>query len=360
MNATLHCFTYTPPLVNYLLGDNHFLHCKVTGFCMLCALQHHMDACFHQSPNQPVKPFHMLNNLQVIAKGMRCGQQEDAHEFLMHVLSKMEDSCLFGKESLDVYSKHTTVVGQIFGGYLRNQLNCHSCKERRNTFDPFMDINLGMSNVHSVESAMQRFIKPDNLDGYRCWNCQQTGSVTKRLTIHTPPNVLTVQLNRFSAFGSKITGNVTFTENLNIRLYTTQFSRKDHIIYSLHAVIVHSGQTSTSGHYYAFVKAPNGTWHLMNDSRAVPVSLATVLAADAYVLFYTRTLSPSAKQPSPPSTSVHLHTTQHPDQKRPQQQKSTAPLRDNVAANDDTTTTPHAGQWIKVGEKKTTQKRGGH
>ena len=38
--------------------------------------------------------------------------------------------------------------------------------------------------------------------------------------------------------------------------------------------------------------------------------------------------------------------TQHPNQKRSQQQKSTAPLRDNAAANDDTTT-PHAGQWIK-------------
>jgi ubiquitin C-terminal hydrolase len=43
---------------------------------------------------------------------------------------------------LDRYSKETTVVNQIFGGFLRSQVVCLHCKHPSNTYDPFMDISL--------------------------------------------------------------------------------------------------------------------------------------------------------------------------------------------------------------------------
>lgn len=37
--------------------------------------------------------------------------------------------------------------------------------------------------------------------------------------------------------------------------------------YQLYGVLVHSGFSCNSGHYYCYVKAPNQTWYCMNDSH---------------------------------------------------------------------------------------------
>ncbi len=37
-------------------------------------------------------------------------------------------------------------------------------------------------------------------------------------------------------------------------------------IYDLYGVLVHQGHSMHSGHYYCFVKAPNGVWNKMDDS----------------------------------------------------------------------------------------------
>ncbi len=41
--------------------------------------------------------------------------------------------------------------------------------------------------------------------------------------------------------------------------------------YSLYGVLVHSGHSVHSGHYYAFVKAPNGLWHQLDDNHVSQV-----------------------------------------------------------------------------------------
>ena len=37
--------------------------------------------------------------------------------------------------------------------------------------------------------------------------------------------------------------------------------------YHLYAVLVHSGVSCHSGHYYCFVVASNGAWYCMNDTH---------------------------------------------------------------------------------------------
>lgn len=55
----------------------------------------------------------------------------------------------------------------------------------------------------------------------------------------------------------------------------------------LYGVIVHSGSSAGSGHYYAFVK--NGSdWFEMNDSNVSRCNEDRVLRQQAYLLFYRR------------------------------------------------------------------------
>jgi hypothetical protein len=72
------------------------------------------------------------------------------------------------------------------------------------------------------------------------------------------------------------------------------------IKYSLHAVLVHEGSTTRSGHYTAFVKNSNQIWHHMDDERVRTVKSDTVLSQRAYVLFYTRNAPKIARKLPPP------------------------------------------------------------
>ena len=43
--------------------------------------------------------------------------------------------------------------------------------------------------------------------------------------------------------------------------------------YDLYAVLVHSGHSVHSGHYYAYVRAPNGIWHICDDTHVAQVGV---------------------------------------------------------------------------------------
>ena len=65
-------------------------------------------------------------------------------------------------------------------------------------------------------------------------------------------------------------------------------SASRNVQYDLTGVVVHHGGSIHSGHYVAFVKAPNGQWHEMNDSDVRLVNPQHVLKQQAYILFYTK------------------------------------------------------------------------
>jgi ubiquitin carboxyl-terminal hydrolase 36/42 len=47
-------------------------------------------------------------------------------------------------------------------------------------------------------------------------------------------------------------------------------------MYDLYAVLVHSGHSVHSGHYYAYVRAPNGIWHICDDTHVAQVRCGTL------------------------------------------------------------------------------------
>ena len=101
--------------------------------------------------NPPIiKPMYICQRFKSIAKHFTFGRQEDAHEFLRYVIDHMWRSCLSIHEQelgisglkFDHFTKATTAINQIFGGYHRSQVVCLQCKEKSNTYDYFMDFML--------------------------------------------------------------------------------------------------------------------------------------------------------------------------------------------------------------------------
>ncbi|KAM9296608.1 ubiquitin carboxyl-terminal hydrolase 36 [Gastrophryne carolinensis] len=290
LNSTVQCLTYTPPLANYLLSKEHSRHCQQGGFCMLCIMQNHLIQAFANSGNA-IKPFAFIRELKKIARHFRFGSQEDAHEFLRYTIDAMQKACLNGYSKLDRQSQATTLVHQIFGGYLRSRVKCSVCKSVSDTFDPYLDIALEIRHCVNIVRALELFVKPDVLSGenaYMCAKCKKKVPASKRFSIHRASNVLTLSLKRFANFsGGKITKDVGYPEFLNIRPYMSQCSG-DPVMYALYAVLVHSGYSCHAGHYYCYIKASNGQWYQMNDSLVHASNIKVVLNQQAYVLFYLR------------------------------------------------------------------------
>ncbi|GAB0196613.1 ubiquitin carboxyl-terminal hydrolase 42 [Grus japonensis] len=284
LNSTLQCLTYTPPLANYMLSLEHTQSCHEEGFCMMCTMETHINQVLCCS-NNAIKPTSVINGLKRIGKHFHFGSQEDAHEFLCFTVDALQKACLNGSTKLDRSSQATTLIYQIFGGYLRSRVKCLNCKAVSDTYEPFLDITLDIKAVTSVTRALEQFVKPEQLDGensYKCSKCKKMVPASKRYTIHRSSNVLTISLKRFANFtGGKINKDVKYPEYLDLRAYMSQ-SIGEPLIYALYAVLVHSGFNCNAGHYLCFIKAGNGLWYRMNDASVDLSDIKTVLNQQAY------------------------------------------------------------------------------
>ncbi|XP_018098273.2 ubiquitin carboxyl-terminal hydrolase 42 [Xenopus laevis] len=170
MKSVLQCLTYTAPLANYLLTREHSKTCAQRGFCMMCVMQNHITEVLGH-PERVIKPLAVYYGLHNIAGHFIQGRQEDAHEFLRYAIDALQQACLRDYDSLDINTKGTSLIHQIFGGYLRSQVKCLNCSGESNTFDQFMDLQLDIKNSKSIIEALKEYVKPEVLE--LCYKCSK-------------------------------------------------------------------------------------------------------------------------------------------------------------------------------------------
>ena len=97
----------------------------------------------------------------------------------------------------------------------------------------------------------------------------------------------------------KIISDVTVDEQVSIQHGDKCVDKK------LACVIYHIGRTKDSGHYFARILGPNGTWYEANDEKVTVVSgpgLSRRKDVMPYLLFYT------TSEPLPDSIHIALRT----------------------------------------------------
>ncbi|KAJ1860086.1 hypothetical protein LPJ73_001533 [Coemansia sp. RSA 2703] len=318
LNSVLQCLTHTPVLAEYMLTRKHSASCRAGDNCMLCRFEAHVVRALSKRESSSISPKSIVGRLKLVAKHMRIGRQEDSHEFLRLLVEAFQRSLLYGIDpKIDRRIQETTLVHQVFGGYLQSQVKCERCGYESNTFEPLLDLSLDIhSGGSSISKALRGFTRPEMLtksNRYKCDKCTKLVDATKQMTIYRLPRILTLQLKRFSTFGGgKINRYIEFPLNLNMKNYVSKTtSETGPYDYSLYAVLVHAGGTARSGHYYCYAKSPAGVWHELNDSMVHRVSVDTVLKQSAYMLFYERIGSSLPKKDSPQKAARTQSSEEH-------------------------------------------------
>ncbi|CAN8202066.1 unnamed protein product, partial [Coccothraustes coccothraustes] len=290
LNSVLQCLTYTAPLANYLLSREHSRACHQQGFCMMCIMEAHVNQVLH-SPVSTILPLAVLKVFRRIGEHFQPGREEDAHDFLYCTVNAMQRACLSASNDLDLSSQSTTIIYQIFGGFLRSRVTCFSCEAVSDSYEAFLDVPLDIKAASSLTAALEEFVTPEHLDGdncFKCDKCKKNVAASKRFTVHCAPKILTACLKRFDCFtGGKISKVVEYPEYLDLRPYMSQADGEP-LQYSLYAVLVHSGVTCHGGHYFCYIKASNGLWYQMDDESVELCCIDTALRQQAYLLFYAR------------------------------------------------------------------------
>jgi ubiquitin carboxyl-terminal hydrolase 36/42 len=170
-----------------------------------------------------------------IAKGMRQGRQEDAHEFLRYSIDALQRSVLAIHSSTS--STHpnpnkvppalaeTSWVHAIFGGRLRSRVSCRTCHHCSDTFDSLLDLSIDIVRTQSLSRALAQFVKPEVLSGedaYRCEKCKKPVTAEKFMTVHEAPVCLTIHLKRFTPTGRKNVNPVAYPEVLDLQQYMSE------------------------------------------------------------------------------------------------------------------------------------------
>nr|KYP70089.1 Ubiquitin carboxyl-terminal hydrolase 16 [Cajanus cajan] len=293
-NAVLQCLAFTPPLTAYLLQGLHSKSCANTKWCFTCEFERLILKSM--GTKSPVSPMGIISHLQNIGSQLGNGREEDAHEFLRHVIDTMQSVCLMeaGVNASGSVEQDTTLIGLTFGGYLRSKIKCMKCGGKSERQERMMDLTVEIEGeITTLVEALQRFTSTETLDGenkYHCVRCKSYERAKKKLTVSEAPNVLTVALKRFQSgkFG-KLNKPVQFPEILNLAPFMSGTSDKSPI-YRLYGVVVHLDvmNAAFSGHYVCYLKNIQNKWFKVDDSVVTPIELERVLTKGAYMLFYAR------------------------------------------------------------------------
>ncbi|XP_075951419.1 ubiquitin carboxyl-terminal hydrolase 19 isoform X2 [Anarhichas minor] len=189
-----------------------------------------------------------------------------------------------------------------------------SSKELEYEEDPGSLSETARAGHFTLEQCLNLFTRPEVLapeEAWYCPKCQQHREASKQLLLWRLPNVLIIQLKRFSfrsfIWRDKINDMVDFpVRNLDLSKFC--IGQKDEMqqppVYDLYAVINHYGGM-IGGHYTAYARLPSDKnsqrsdvgWRLFDDSTVTMVEESQVVTRYAYVLFYRRRNSPVERPP---------------------------------------------------------------
>jgi hypothetical protein len=253
------------------------------------------------------------------------GQQADAHEAFMLIISRLLDACLEvgdgsgqALEANEYATKErlerSSLVGNVYGMDLGQNVCCDNCGYEspiaRVEYCLCLSVTLGLTDRErlstdtpdtTLEALLREYTKGEHIEGYRCDKCSVTKGCTRTAYIARPPNVLMVYINRRQDSGlyGKINRRVRFSQHLDLAQFVrygtldgrgAKGSSSQPCNYSLYAVVVHRdvNRSTFCGHYFAYIRDKTSQWYLLDDTRVEQARWPDVQEQHAYLLLYSK------------------------------------------------------------------------
>ncbi|XP_018913775.1 ubiquitin carboxyl-terminal hydrolase 7 isoform X2 [Bemisia tabaci] len=189
--------------------------------------------------------------------------QHDVQEFLRVLLdkleSKMKGTCVEG------------TVPKLFEGKMMSFIKCKNIDYSSTREETYYDIQLNIKGKKNITESFKDYVNPEVLEGDNKYDAGEHGlqDAEKGVIFATFPPVLHLHLMRFqydpvTDCSVKFNDRFEFTEkvSLNPYLHKPETTPAD---YTLHAVLVHSGDNH-GGHYVVFINPRgDGKWCKFDD-----------------------------------------------------------------------------------------------
>ncbi|EGR31187.1 hypothetical protein IMG5_116130 [Ichthyophthirius multifiliis] len=208
--------------------------------------------------------------------------QHDIQEFGCHLIETLE-------QNMDKYPELKGSVQKLFQGQTIYYIKCINVNFKTERIEPFFDIQLQVKDMRSLKDSLIQYTQEEMLIGDNIYDTgdQQYGKqdAKRGAKFKILPPVLQITLKRFEydknyGYLKKILDPYEYPLILDMKpfmnLYNSKKSDNNEFQYELFAVLIHSGQYSGSGHYYAYIKKQK-QWFKFNDSVVEKISESQAL-----------------------------------------------------------------------------------
>lgn len=176
--------------------------------------------------------------------------QELCRVLLDNMESKMKGTCVEG------------TIPRLFEGKMTSFIRCKHVNYTSTRVEPFYDVQLNVKGKKNIFESFKDYCAVESLEGENKYDASDYGlqEAEKGIIFESFPPVLHLHLLRFqydplTDTNIKINDRFEFPEKLNLEQFL-QHSESTPAAYTLHAVLVHSGDNH-GGHYVVFIN-PKG------------------------------------------------------------------------------------------------------
>ncbi|KAM0714074.1 hypothetical protein Q7P37_011038 [Cladosporium fusiforme] len=270
--SVLQCLIHTPLFCNYLCRQDN---CKGTDGeeCVFCTLRNLAVMYWTENDDDErqkatdkfdlaIQEHHKWYSLQQQPFADEGNEQYDAHEFLLGLLQMLNDI-----DSSYGANKFAPAIPKLFDLTVDQSWKCQDCGQVHgqgpSQHRGIDGVSMANPNDNWIEDFLHGHFREQEIEGLGCNSpaCKGKREIRrKRLVITSPPEILVVQLNRFTFNRKKmrvekLKKRVWYDERLDLTGHTNS---QEKLEYQLHGVVLHEGGSTGSGHYTAALKCQDG------------------------------------------------------------------------------------------------------
>jgi len=190
------------------------------------------------------------------------------------------------KQTNSIKNFKISILGEVFQGILKQDIIQKGNSKSNCQIEPFFTLHLD-NEEPSIENMFEKFFKKKQIE--------DSGDKYIQSFLEKCPNIFIVNAKGFfydkkNKTIVKIKKELIFGEKLILKKeYVSPHLRNKNIEYELIGIVVHKGNLATEGHYICYCKDnKDKTWFYLDDNKVIKVSEDLLHKLRPYILFYKK------------------------------------------------------------------------